>query len=800
MDTKRKGLFSGSWLLVLLVSLLAAPLKAGASEEPVLVGHIAHIEGKLFRYVSPDEATEPDWVLIRKDAPLGSSDIFYSDRKSRAEFMFPNSSLVRIGSSTQIEVVVIEDDLTELYVTAGMGRFFSKSATTVKAAVPFGYVVAPPETIFDLYVGEESMELTAIRGAVEFVHLGDGEEHSYEVSASSFTLRADNHSVETSEWYVDRDWKRWNRRRDALWAKRAKARSEHLPPALGTYAYVFDEYGAWERHYYDGAYRYLWRPTVAVGWSPFSHGRWTVWFGSHVWVPTEPFGYVTHHYGHWTRVGVTWYWAPPWRRVRVEPVINIHWHPGRVGWIHADVHIGWYPLRPFEIYYGHRRWDPHTHIITKKVVHRRKRPKHFKHCVVVKKADLYVVKKRGYSRIKKKRHFLKHASSIPGVNHKILKKTSHRFHYTDVKLKRKPHKEVVARINHRRAKVKRGIPTEAPNLQRKLKRVRRELPRERERRIKEPVVTNRIVAIPNVNKPNLDFERLKRRRGRPSVAKSTLRKGTKTRNPPEVVTTPEMKNRAKLKDRPQRMVDRDSGEETGTRKGSKPARQPDMRKEGKVREHPESASKPQVGKDAKINRRPPAIGRPDIREAIGVRKGPLPVKVPATRKKAKIRERSQPVSKAEIKEKIQSKERHQPVSKPDLSNEIRIRKGPKPVVEREVRKRAKITERPQTRNEPGIRTKTKTERRPQPTIKPGKSKKAQPRKPARPVIRPKTGKDTKVWKRPQPQVKSKPRTESKVRNQSQPAAKPETKKSTKKKRSDPKEEEKEAKEKRQQPN
>jgi hypothetical protein len=87
---------------------------------------------------------------------------------------------------------------------------------------------------------------------------------------------------------------------------------EYLPPSLQDEAYALEENGRWGRVYYEGAERWFWRPTtVALGWSPFTVGRWTDWYGDQTWIPAEPFGYVTHHYGNWVYVQNYWYWAPP---------------------------------------------------------------------------------------------------------------------------------------------------------------------------------------------------------------------------------------------------------------------------------------------------------------------------------------------------------------------------------------------------------------------------------------------------------------------------------------------------------
>ncbi len=514
MKIERKRLLPCLCLAFLAVTFLAIPVNAKAPEEPILVGHISHIEGKLFRYVPADEATEPDWVLIRKDAPLGPPDILYSDSSSRAEFIFPNNTSVRIDASTQIDVVAIENELSELYVTAGTGRFYNKSAATapvtIKAETPFGYVVAPAKTTFDLRVGDDAIELTVLRGTVAFIHVAYGKEQRFEVSAHSFSLRADDRSVATHTWEVDDDWNGWNRRRDALWAQRARVKVEHLPPVLDTYGYVFDRHGIWERIYYDGAYRFGWRPQVAVGWSPFRHGRWTVWFGSHVWIPFEPFGYVTHHYGHWRLIGGRWYWAPPRHRNHRGGHHGRRWHPGRVGWIQSGAHIGWFPLAPSEIYYGHRRWGSHTRVNPKRVDHKGKRHAYVDSAIVVKKSKFYVVKEGGYTPARNSRTLIKGGRSIPMIDRTIVKVTKDRHRYTGVKYDRKPHKTVTTQIKHRKARVRPESPFSAPELKQKLRRIRKGTLRKGS--IHAPVVTDRIVTVPDADKPDVTFRVVKPRR------------------------------------------------------------------------------------------------------------------------------------------------------------------------------------------------------------------------------------------------------------------------------------------------
>ncbi len=272
-----------------------------AAQEGILVGRIAHIEGKLFRYVEE----EKDWVLTVNDAPFGLEDALYSGEEAQAEIIMPNRTWVRIGESTQLQLIALKPDASTVDVASGLARLYNKNRdAVVKVTTPFGYVVAPGGTVFDLYVGDDSLEVIAVQGDVDFVHEGNNARYSLREGAAS--IIADKGAITRGNGTVDRDWDDWNGERDNLWAQRLRARgasSDLLPEPIREDAYVFEENGRWERVYYEGAYRDMWRPIrVEPGWRPFTVGRWSVYYGDNCWIPNEPFGYVTHHYGSWVYV------------------------------------------------------------------------------------------------------------------------------------------------------------------------------------------------------------------------------------------------------------------------------------------------------------------------------------------------------------------------------------------------------------------------------------------------------------------------------------------------------------------
>ena len=245
MKTKGKLLYLVFVLFLVLAPFISLPAQLRAEkpegEEPVLVGRISHIEGQVMRYV-PEEK---DWVATVVDAPFGINDALYTEEGSRAEIIMPNNTWVRIAGDAQVQLILLKEDLTEIDIASSAARFYNKSSQAViRATTPFGYVMAPARTSFDLYVGEESVEVVALIGTVYFIPAsGEGK---YEVIAGSSSILADNQHVTTGEGHVDNRWDEWNRQRDSLWADRLKARGKsvrYLPPWLYDDAYVFEEHG-----------------------------------------------------------------------------------------------------------------------------------------------------------------------------------------------------------------------------------------------------------------------------------------------------------------------------------------------------------------------------------------------------------------------------------------------------------------------------------------------------------------------------------------------------------------------------
>ena len=345
---------------------------------------------------------------------------------------------------------------------------------------------------------------------------------------------------------------------------------------------------AWEMVPYEGRDRWFWRPTtVAVGWSPFTVGRWTDWYGEQTWIPAEPFGYVTHHYGNWVYARNYWYWAPPVVSVRVGlPLLDIgfHWFPARVSWIHSGIYVGWVPLAPRETYYSRRHWGgPHTVVVNNVNITRINI--NVRNYAYVNRA--VVVSRDNFTRVNNYRNvrvtninrttIINNYRAAPVINNTVINNYTadkRRYNYTNVRVNEKPHNTVISRIQENRTIIHEGRKENASTVQQRVKGI----PEGRVNptvRVDQPRGTNYIVPAREMNRPKseipLQQREIKKRAGGGAaigpaqVAKSAPSPGQPAQRPERVApaTPPQLERPARPATpvpRPERVTPKRPGE------------------------------------------------------------------------------------------------------------------------------------------------------------------------------------------------------------------------------------------------
>lgn len=359
-------------VIMYLVILVSAVMAGRAAEAAIIVGRISHIEGEIYRYMDVDNS----WVATQLQSPAGTEDVLATGKNSRAEIIFPNNLLLRLDEDAEIEILELDDDLGVFQLQAGLARLYNRSVSgRLVIETVRGTANVAPGSVIDVRADGSTVVVSAVLGGATFQSLRNGVE-GMEVISGSTSLEFRAEAIVAGKGPLNWNWDRWCADREGVWARNSLVRSEYLPESMQDYAYEMEPYGNWNRVYYRGYYYWAWKPRlVAAGWSPYTNGSWYDWQGSPVWIDNNPWGWVTHHHGNWIQLQGSWMWTPYVHVSHVPGVtvvgLNItfgktyrsSWHPGRVRWMTHNDYIGWFPLAPWETYYGYRKWNSGTVLV-----------------------------------------------------------------------------------------------------------------------------------------------------------------------------------------------------------------------------------------------------------------------------------------------------------------------------------------------------------------------------------------------------------------------------------------------------
>jgi hypothetical protein len=348
------------WLCLFVLLALPTTWSLAAAIGPA---RVSYTDGDiLFR--SPDTN---EWLPATVNTPLDEGDALWCPDDSRVEIQLPDGTIVRLDGGSQLDLLANEDGFVHLHLASGHLYLRTVQTTgdnSLQIDADDTTVLPSARTRLRIDMLPNSQEDVAITKGSAYVE-GNGDRTR--VRAGEQILLEEGHS-ELLPLYPADSWETWNVDRDRAQSRSAKA-DPYLPDELRGHAAELDANGSWVS---VPEYGTVWRPTVlgTDEWAPYRDGRW-IWNGDdYVWLSFESWGWVPYHFGRWAVVsGFGWCWVPPIRG-------DVYWGPGYVGWYRTGSQVGWTPLAPGEVFYGHKNYGRQSvnissvNINTSRVVYR----------------------------------------------------------------------------------------------------------------------------------------------------------------------------------------------------------------------------------------------------------------------------------------------------------------------------------------------------------------------------------------------------------------------------------------------
>ncbi|WP_240655558.1 DUF6600 domain-containing protein [Paraburkholderia phosphatilytica] len=343
-----------------------APQGAQNVDPPGRVARLNYMAGT----VTTEPAGASDWSYAQLNRPLTTGDQLWDDKDARSE-MHIGSTAVRLGASTSLDVLNLDDTNAQLKVVQG-------TLSTHVREVPQGgsYEIDTPNLALGVTgPGDYRVDVAP-----------DGSSTTVTVRSGNATVYGDNGQVPVAAGQQVRfagtalqqvadngapqpdSFDTWTEGRDAAEDRSVSARyvSRDVPGYQD-----LDANGSWRN---DPQYGEVWTPNaVPAGWAPYHDGHW-IWQApwGWTWVDDQPWGFAPYHYGRWAYVDDSWAWVPGPVVEDAPPV----YAPALVGFVGGGdsqfswgvnlaiggamaAGVAWFPLGPGEPWHPHwGDWSP----------------------------------------------------------------------------------------------------------------------------------------------------------------------------------------------------------------------------------------------------------------------------------------------------------------------------------------------------------------------------------------------------------------------------------------------------------
>ena len=305
------------------------------------VARVKVLDGSV--WVRPSDGGE--WEEFSSNSPIPPRSRVSVPDGSEAELQFHGGQFVLLTSGTDLEIRDLQDGKSVFRLRAGEIRFDlpPDDFAPVSVRLPGGAVAhfPVPGRQWLTVTGSDETRLVVRRGRA--VVIVEGDEHR---------LRAGDEAVIGRDVTVGRYRGEADESAEPPLPSEEAERQGAAPPVVVS---ELREYGEWVS---VPAYGYVWRPRVAVGWSPYVYGRWA-WISPYgwTWVSSEPWGWYPYRCGYWLTDPVFgWIWSPYNSFVSVNFVFgsnryrhyNVSFRPATVRFVQEGGNVRWVPLRPGE--------------------------------------------------------------------------------------------------------------------------------------------------------------------------------------------------------------------------------------------------------------------------------------------------------------------------------------------------------------------------------------------------------------------------------------------------------------------
>lgn len=333
------------------------------------VARLSYLDGD----VQVRHAGQQDWEKGVANLPVVEGDELTTAAGARAEIEFDSRTFVRLGGSSYLRVVTLQDSGIALSLPEGSlsarVNDFNKDKAFLEIDIPKATIAIEKSGLYRIDPGAEDSTDAHVR-------VTDGGQARIYSETSGFTLKNGRSATiflggdRAGEWetadaapFTD-DFDTWTLDRDSTIAKRLKDAYYDKYYDRDIYgAEDLSGYGDW---IYTKSYGYVWRPYASTispyaDWSPYRYGHWR-WVPPYgwTWVNDEPWGWATYHWGRWVWDDNYWVWSP-YGYYRPS---RSWWEPALVVISVLNADVCWYPL-PYRYryynynhnYHGGRRGD-----------------------------------------------------------------------------------------------------------------------------------------------------------------------------------------------------------------------------------------------------------------------------------------------------------------------------------------------------------------------------------------------------------------------------------------------------------